>query len=63
MPARAIEEAEVIDKSEAACVPSAWPGADNRIRLTDQSGIDFFEMVEKIVEHEFDVYPVGDLKV
>ena len=33
--ARAIEEAEVIDKSEAACVPSAWPGADNRIRLTD----------------------------
>ncbi len=54
---------ETIDKSEAACVPSAWPGADNRIRLTDPVGIDFFEMVKKIVEHELDVYPVGEFKV
>lgn len=54
---------ETIDKSEAACVPSAWPGADNRIRLTDSTGVDFFEMVKKIVEHELDVYPVGEFKV
>ncbi|MBT8406957.1 MAG: hypothetical protein KJP05_05825 [Deltaproteobacteria bacterium] len=54
---------ESIDKSEAACVPSAWPGADNRIRLTDPVGINFFEMVKRIVEHELDVYPVGEFKV
>ena len=54
---------ELIDKSDAACVPSAWPGADNRIRLTDPVGIDFFEMVKRIVEHEFEVYPVGEFKV
>jgi hypothetical protein len=54
---------ELIDKSDAACVPSAWPGADNRIRLTDQVGIDFFQMVKRIVEHEFEVYPVGEFKV
>jgi hypothetical protein len=45
------------------CVPAAWPGADNKIRLIDPVGIDFFEMIKKIVEHEFDVYPVGDFKV
>lgn len=56
-------EKEIIDKSDAACVPSAWPGADNKIRLTDPEGINFFEMVKKIVEHQFDVYPVGDFKV
>ena len=54
---------ELIDTSDAACVPSAWPGADNRIRLTDSVGIDFFEMVKLIVEHELDVYPVGEFKV
>jgi hypothetical protein len=54
---------ETIDKSDAACVPSAWPGADNRIRLTDPLGIDFFEMIKKIVEHEYEVYPVGEFKV
>ncbi len=54
---------ELIDKSDAACVPSAWPGADNRIRLTDPVGIDFFEMVKRIVEHEFEVYSVGEFKV
>ena len=54
---------ETIDKSEAACVPSAWPGADNRIRLTDSVGIDFFEMVKKIAEYELDVYSVGEFKV
>ena len=54
---------ETIDKSEAACVPSAWPGADNRIRLTDPVGIDFFEMVKKLVEYELEVYPVGEFKV
>lgn len=52
-----------IDKSEAACVPSAWPGADNRIRLTDPVGVDFYEMVKQIVEHEFEVYPVGEFRV
>jgi hypothetical protein len=31
--------------------------------LIDPVGIDFFEMIKKIVEHEFDVYPVGDFKV
>jgi hypothetical protein len=54
---------ELIDKSEGVCVPSAWPGADNKIRLIDPVGIDFFEMIKKIVEHEFEVYPVGDFKV
>ena len=54
---------ETIDKSEAACVPSAWPGADNRIRLTDSVGIDFFEMIKKIVERELKIYPLGDFKV
>ena len=54
---------ETIDRSEAACVPAAWPGADNRIRCTDPIGIDFFDMVRKIVEHVYDVYPVGDFKV
>ena len=54
---------EAIDRSEAACVPSAWPGADNRIRLTDPAGIDFFEMVKKLVEYELEVYPVGEFKV
>ena len=54
---------ETIDESEAACVPSAWPGADNKIRLIDSVGIDFFEMVKKIVENEFEIYPVGDFKV
>ncbi len=54
---------KIIDRSEEACVPAAWPGADNRIRLTNPVGIDFFEMVKKIVEHEYDVYPVGDFKV
>jgi hypothetical protein len=54
---------ELIDKSDAACVPSAWPGADNKIRLTDSVGISFFEMLKKIVEYELDVYPVGDFKV
>ena len=54
---------EFIDKSEAACVPSAWPGADNKIRLTDQTGIAFFEMVKKTVEHEFEVYSLGGFRV
>jgi hypothetical protein len=54
---------ELIDKSDAACVPSAWPGADNRILLTDPVGIDFFEMVKRVVEHEFAVYPLGGFKV
>jgi hypothetical protein len=54
---------EFIDKSDAACVPSAWPGADNKIWLTDSVGISFFEMLKKIVEYELDVYPVGDFKV
>ena len=54
---------KLTDKSDAACVPSAWPGADNRIRLTDPVGIDFFEMVKKIVEYTLDVYPVGEFKV
>ena len=52
-----------IDKSEEVCVPSAWPGADNKIRLTDQSGIDFFEIVKQIVEREFEVYSVGGFRV
>ena len=54
---------ETIDKSEAVCVPAAWPGADNRIRCTDPVGVAFFDMVRKIVEYEYDVYPVGDFKV
>ena len=54
---------EFIDKSEAACVPSAWPGADNKIRLTDQTGIAFFEMIKNTVEHEFEVYSLGGFKV
>ena len=54
---------ETIDRSEAVCVPAAWPGADNRIRCTDPTGIAFFDMVRKIIEHEYDVYPVGDFKV
>ena len=54
---------ETIDRSEAACVPAAWPGADNRIRCTDPVGAAFFGMVRKIVEHEYDVYPVGDFRV
>jgi hypothetical protein len=54
---------ETIDKSEAACVPAAWPGADNRIRCTDPVGMAFFEMIRAIVEHEYEVYPVGDFKV
>ena len=54
---------EAIDKSDGVCVPSVWPGADNKIRLTDSIGIEFFEMVKKLVEHEFDVYPVGEFKV
>lgn len=58
-----LAQEELIDKSEGVCVPAAWPGADNKIRLIDPVGIDFFEMIKKIVEHEFDVYPVGDFKV
>ena len=54
---------ETIDRSEAACVMAGWPGADNRLRLTDPVGVAFFEMVKKIIEHEFEVYPVGDFKV
>ena len=54
---------ETIDKNEAVCVPAAWPGADNRIRCTDPVGVAFFEMVKRIVEHEYDVYPIGDFKV
>ena len=54
---------ETIDRSEAACVPAAWPGADNRIRCTDPVGVDFFDMVRKMVEREYEVYPVGDFKV
>ena len=53
----------LIDKSEGVCVPSAWPGADNKIRLIDPVGIDFFEMIKKVVEHEFEVYPLGGFKV
>jgi hypothetical protein len=58
-----LAQEELIDKSEGVCVPSAWPGADNKIRLIDPVGIDFFEMIKKIVEHEFEVYPVGGFKV
>jgi hypothetical protein len=54
---------ETIDRSEAECVPAAWPGADNRIRCTDPDGVDFFEMVRKAVEFEYDVYSVGDFRV
>jgi hypothetical protein len=54
---------EAIDKSDGVCVPSAWPGADNRIRLTNPMGIEFFEMVREIVEHELEVYPVGEFRV
>jgi hypothetical protein len=54
---------ETIDKSEAVCVPAAWPGADNRIRCTDPAGVAFFDMVRKVVEHEYDVYPAGGFKV
>lgn len=54
---------ETIDTSEAACVPAAWPGADNRIMCTDPVGVAFFDMVRKIVEHEYEVYSVGDFKV
>ena len=58
-----LAQEELIDKSEEVCVPSAWPGADNKIRLIDPVGIDFFEMIKKIVEYQFEVYPVGDFKV
>jgi hypothetical protein len=58
-----LAQEELIDKSEGVCVPSAWPGADNKIRLIDPVGVDFFEMIKKIVEHKFDVYPVGEFKV
>jgi len=54
---------DLIDKSEGVCVPSAWPGADNKVRVIDPVGIDFFEMMKKIVEYEFEVYPVGEFKV
>ena len=54
---------ESIDRSEAECVPAAWPGADNRIRCTDPVGVDFFEMIKKAVEFEYDIYPVGDFRV
>jgi len=54
---------ETIDRSEAACVPAAWPGADNRIRCTDPAGVAFFDVVRKMVEREYEVYPVGDFKV
>ncbi|UCG11835.1 MAG: hypothetical protein JSU72_15130 [Deltaproteobacteria bacterium] len=54
---------ETIDKTDAVCVPSAWPGADNRIRCTDPVGVAFFEMVQKIVQHEYEVYPVGEFRV
>jgi hypothetical protein len=52
-----------IDRSDAVCVPAAWPGANNRIRCTDPVGVAFFDMIRKTVEHEYDVYPVGDFKV
>jgi hypothetical protein len=54
---------DTIDSSGAACVPSAWPGADNRIRCTDPAGVEFFEMVRQAVQHEYEVYPVGDFIV
>jgi len=58
-----LAQEDLIDKSEGVCVPSAWPGADNKVRVIDPVGIDFFEMMKKIVEYEFEVYPVGDFKV
>ena len=58
-----LAQEDLIDKSEGVCVPSAWPGADNKVRLIDPVGIDFFEMIKKIVEQQFEVYPVGEFKV
>jgi hypothetical protein len=58
-----LAQEELIDKSEGVCVPAAWPGADNKLRLIDPVGIAFFEMIKNIVEHEFEVYPVGDFTV
>ena len=58
-----LAQEELIDKSEGVCVPSAWPGADNKVRLIDPVGLDFFEMIKKIVEHELEVYAVGEFKV
>ena len=53
----------LVDNSEEVCVPSAWPGANNKVRLTDALGVDFFEMIKKVVEHQLEVYPVGEFKV
>ena len=53
----------LVDNSEEVCVPSAWPGADNKVRLIDPLGVDFFEMIKKVVEHQLEVYPVGEFKV
>jgi len=58
-----LAQEDLIDKSEGVCVPSAWPGADNKVRVIDPVGIDFFEMMKKIVEYEFEVYAVGEFKV
>ena len=58
-----LAQEDLVDNSEGVCVASAWPGADNKVRLTDPLGVAFFEMIKKVVEHELEVYPVGEFKV
>ena len=58
-----LAQKDLVDNSEGVCVPSAWPGADNKVRLTDPLGVDFFEMIKKVVEHSLEVYPVGEFRV
>ena len=58
-----LAQKDLVDNSEGVCVPSAWPGADNKVRLTDPLGVDFFEMIKKVVERPLEVYPVGEFRV
>jgi hypothetical protein len=58
-----LAQEDLVDKSEGVCVPAAWPGADNKVSLVDPLGVDFFEMIKLVVEHKFEVYPVGEFVV
>jgi hypothetical protein len=54
---------EMVNASGFRGVIAGWPGANNGLQCTDETGIAFFDLVKKIVEHEFEVYSGNHFRV
>lgn len=44
-------------------VMGGWPGADNGVGCSDETGLDFFRLVVAMAKREQDVYPGNNFKV